>query len=720
MKTQVIVAASLVVGLAFWGSWPSASAPVPLQVAEGADTEMASPSHHESDSAPAGTLDIENVPSIANARVPADALTAQLVLRVRGRSDGAVLPTAIASLDDNYEFTRADANGVITLEVPASEELHLIVSERRSGSESLHLTVSALNVGEVRERLVQLGPSGGLTLHGRVMDEHNSTGLPGASILLRDGSAYFEPEERADPRRGASNVVSDEQGNFAIDARTSARSFLIVQDEGYTPRVIGLVDGFRNASDPLEIHLVKSASLEGSVSDESGQPFGQVHVTLEAGPTALWARGALRPSGTAQELSWRWSTQSDQAGRFQLENLPADAPLLVRLEAPGRSRSPELSPLVLAAGERRNVRWSFGARGRLLGRALDASGRPLEEGELWLRPRPENAHSALLVMDQSPGPVDRTFTDEQGHFRFDNVLPGAYILGPAPTHDSNTPSFERPQTVPDRDAVAAVGVELELEVGQFERWIDLEVHRALYFVGSVEDFDGGVPVATVELRVPGQSASWSVPVAADGSFVFGPALPHEHRLRAMPFPGLPGRGSSEFVSASPAPADSAAPIHLRLREARSLSGRVIGARGAPVAATVYLAPVGAPHRLHVARAAADGRFRVDMITAERVQVLAFDGDQVASTGPVDPRSGEVRLDLIPGGRVQLVSAVTTWACLSTETGVPCGRVRLVAGEPKVLSVPAGGVRARRLMENEPVGNERIGVAQVGEVLRLEF
>lgn len=726
MNAKLIVAASAAVGLALWGLLPrgggeaapapAAGHPAPAPVAGGGETRSGARE------APAEPAAATRPDADAREAVVASGGPGTLEVVVRGAGDGALRPLAFLRLagDGPDEIRTVDAGGFASWPVPSGVELEVLVSELRTGAPRVTRIVPPLAPGEVRALRVELPPLGEHRLVGRVLEEATGAPIAGASVVLRDRSGLYDEGTRPDPRVGVGVARSDAAGRFELEASHPAASNLIVQAAGFTPLVAAFAAGHADDANPFEVRLLRAAGLEGVVTGANGAPQANVRVEATAGNASLGADGARRPAGFADPPVWRWEARTDAGGRFALAGLPARAELSVRLDAGGRTRVPELAPLVLEPGERRAVSWSLGARGRIAGEARDAAGRPYADGELWLRPRPRRGHVAVLVMSESPAPVDRARTDLAGRFAFEAVLPGAYILGPAAPREPDVPLFERPPASVDPEAVAPVGVPVDVDPASPEVYVELEVHRALYVVGRVEDVDGGTTAAFLEARVPGLDAARMVPLGEDGGFVLGPTVPGEHLLRAMPFPGLPGRAPSETVAATPAPAPGGDPVVLRLRAGRSLAGVVRGRSGAPAAATVHVAPAGEPHRVTVTRAGADGRFQADMLLADEVLVFAFSGSEVAVAGPLFPGPPELRLDLAPGGRVELTGDRAGWAVLATGAGAPCGRVRLEPGRTATLTAPAGPVVARWIEDGALHGEPAGGTVAVGGLLRLQL
>ncbi len=433
-------------------------------------------------------------------------------------------------------------------------------------------------------------------------------GHPLAGALVR-----VEPNERGTEVGAAATAVSDASGHFSVGGIAAGRS-----------RITAVADGRITAS-PVEIVTEAGQTLAGVVvpADRAGRLTGRVVLDGKplAGARLRVTVGSMLQSEEAQAVS-------QQDGRFTIERVRRGA-LAVHVED-----HEVVSPrgFQLAEEGDTDVTIEVRALGAIRGRVL-RRGAPVAGAEVSC----------------APGRM----TGADGRYDCRGLDPGAHRLIAIDTRTWG------PQ---------AGGLVVELARGE-SRAIDLELAFSASVCGDVVDQDGA-PVAGVEVSVvlaaPADEGHGQT--GADGRFCARRLL-GGGSYRAAVF--LPGGRVHPFAAATAFPevavpgADSQVTgVHLVVeRHARAIAGRVVDARGAPVAdarVAAWLDRAGGPPPLFLPFVAVptattdeDGGFRIDGLPGAGYALLARgrDGGEAMVRGVAAGARG-VRITLDASGAIE--------------------------------------------------------------------
>ena len=303
-------------------------------------------------------------------------------------------------------------------------------------------------------------------LAGRVVDDE---GTPVAEFQLEARSLTATSVRE---RQGFQSA----EGMFVFERAGPGAWSLTVAAEGHvmaTPLEINLP-----RTEPLEIPVARTATVEGVVVDPSGAPLAETTVFLEA----RQARGNPWARDTGPQAT------TDAAGRFQLDGLTPGSLELVA-EHEGWASSEPLS-LDLAPGEVRDGQQLVLRRGgRIEGKVVTPEGDPIA--------------SKRVVYGSNAmgfGSKDETLTDAEGRFAFERVTPGEWAVSAAP---SMAEMGERMRGRRDPSAFVEVMGELVTEsvtVVDEETvvvYLGGEPKRPVRVYGIVER--GGVPLAGAQV-----------------------------------------------------------------------------------------------------------------------------------------------------------------------------------------------------------------------------
>lgn len=354
---------------------------------------------------------------------------------------------------------------------------------------------------------------------------------------------------------GARQVVTDDQGRFAIDALPAGRFTLTADKAGFLTTYVGSRRPGRPPSTPvvltdgqsitdLVIHVIPGAAIEGTLRDELGRP-------IAAGQVSAWTRQVVGGEPQLVAAAGRASrVLTDDRGRFRLWGLlpgsyiveatgssgaPAGAEILIDdgtairtvtrgvVYAPGVSRAEDAVPVTLAPGEERSgidIVSALSASSKLTLTITSDAGQPVSNVSIGI------ASLSSRRVTFSPGFIR---PDANGRFTMPGLSPGSYLF-----FGRSTP------TGPDD---APLWLRAEVEVGNADVDAALVMKRGQKVGGKLLADDAPPAWATLTLSLTplaaiagtGINVSETHP-AADGTFEFASVAPGRYALKV----GLPG------------------------------------------------------------------------------------------------------------------------------------------------------------------------------------
>ena len=502
-----------------------------------------------------------NDPIETSAKIPADGVTdPQTVLVVRAISSdtGEPVPDIRVAVFNKAEANEGltafksaitDGDGNALLQVPPDADL--LVSWRRPEDflGRMHIDVSALDEGEERVATVEL-PTEGSHFHGRVVDRENVTPIVGAQIHVDPGVVVIAGTDL----EAGDNLLSTKptaartglSGEFALPFDSWNYSYALITATGYAPATFRLDQGFDSRASARVIEMDRESLLRGVVIGPTEELL--VHLITEG---YNLDHGASIGSG--EELTWKVLVNAN--GTFELGGLPARAPLRASIHGPDGALLKLPVPLLLAAGETREVRWEVGVGTSIHGVVIDESGGPVDGLSIWLAPATEGPHRFLYRFESHIA----TRTDASGLFTFENVAAGNWRIGPEP---SDTRDREL-----NGDSIAPDPIEVSISASAREQHVRLPIHRNLFIRGRVLA-DNGRPRADRWVTATQKGRSLNAVSAEDGSFVIGPLTPGAYTLAVM--------GAEEDAPSKPILVEAGAEnAVIRLPAGASVSGTIV-------------------------------------------------------------------------------------------------------------------------------------------------
>lgn len=579
---------------------------------------------------------------------------AQLVVRVLARGTGAPLARArvgLASTEPNAvlrdverstgtigEYPVSDADGRATFDVDSGRAYELTVRGAESVGKNARQAIDALAPGETRSLDVELDVDPDLVFHARVIDRDTRAPVANARVVA----------ETPDARQ---TWTTDADGRFRAELRSWRTLGLRVTAAGRAERWVGPSAGHETAESALEIELERGATLRVEVLAVDRVPIAAAQVRVEAWIDEL-ASGSRTSQRSLDALSWSADTGPD--GIAVLDGLPPNARLRGSMHRGGRRIRSEADPIELAPGETRDVTWVLGAGGDVRGIVREADGTPVAGHEIWLQRATTDRATYFRPFDESQARRGAK-TDADGAFRFADVAPGGWWVGPA--HPGIV-------GVDATKAAAPIGAYVDMTGASVD--LDVRLARGHVIRGRIVGSDGKTPVrGGVFARHASEPMFLDPPAVQSSDFVVGPLVPGRWVLQAHA-----GGGTSAEVEANAGDVD----VVLALRKLGRVDVRVVDPSGAAVANLA----------VQVANDTSARSGRTDAQGA--CTFVGIESGPIAASVVTDDGRWAQRADLALDGAAPLAVE------LALEPGVRA-RVRCVSAPPNTRFVVLRGDRA---------------------------
>lgn len=439
-----------------------------------------------------------------------------VVLTVAGRK-------AAFRLDRAASRALSDAEGRFLLRGLAPAPSYDLAA-RRTGYRAVQATVAA--GGEVRLVLERARSA-----HGVVVDARKRP-LAGVEVTVRPSPAGSGPD-------GAATVLTDGRGRFEVLALPAGRVDLEARRQGFAPT---FVPGVAVAPGPGPANLgtltlLSGVRIEGRVADTAGRPL--------AGAGAWLTEEGRAQAGTLRQREP--DVKTDEAGRFALADLPPGRRVNVLVAREGYVPSwvagveaPTARPLAVV----------LEPASRLRGRVEDASGEPVPEANVRLRPAPPPPGTVGLVPRRSENTAD-VQAGGDGTFLFAEVAPGAVTLEASA-----------------EGLVPSDPVEVRVPPGGEVQDVVLVLGRGADVGGWITA--GGEPVGGARVRIDLVQAESD----AEGRYRLA-GVPPGSKTLVLSHPAYKGRTQQVDVQ----PGENR--VDLMLERGATVSGRVVDESGAP-------------------------------------------------------------------------------------------------------------------------------------------
>ncbi len=320
-------------------------------------------------------------------------------------------------------------------------------------------------------------------------------------------------------------VRTDVDGRFELAAKFKGGT-LITSAPGFGPVLFDRAWLGTTRDAELVIPIAPAAQFTARVIGHTGTPPVDFELHLRA-----FADNAMRPTGMLErsEVTSKagFTRRMAEHGSATIETVPAMVPFVVELWSNSRLMWREPGTVVFEPGQLIEKEWRLGSGCRVSGKVIDQDSAGIAGQTIWLKGGGVASlgdDCRLFVPEDEERVSASTTTGHDGSFVIDDVQPGGWWLGVAPTRKR----LEAPR--PDEvTSVAEV-----LVVSPEQRAIDLtvHVHRGLFIRGTMVDPTGAPVAGHVSV---GTNTKLSAPAFDDGVFSLGPLAPGEYEVIGAPW-----------------------------------------------------------------------------------------------------------------------------------------------------------------------------------------
>jgi hypothetical protein len=545
------------------------------------------------------------------------------------------------------------------------------------------VVVPPIAAGERRDVVLEIPAALDRRFWIRALAAEDRAPIQGALVRLRAGGPLVSSIPDAPKKPVISETRSRPDGLAEVVAPSWRGSLVEVSAPGYGIVLSPVVEGHDVATMAVDLLLERAASLEARILDRDGLAARGVTLRLRAPSARL-----TRPEGAViVGNDPTWKIEPDADGRCLVPDLPASIPIAVEIRRGDEVVLEDPEPLVFVAGEVREKTWRLGAGIRIVGRAVEATGRGVPGIEIWIvAANPGgSAETTRYFRSAEAGQVRaRATSDAAGAFRFEDVERGDYWIGPGAslTDGEATPAARA-------RLLSLVGTEPEVEV-------EVVVEPGRTLTGHVFD-PTGLPANACRIRAeslegPGEFATSST---GDGSFSLGSLGSGEFLVRAL---GYDGSADSEPLRARAGDRG----LVLRLARGGALRGRVVDlSTGEGVTARIMASgPALEPRRVGT-ESRGDAYFELTGLRAGTYDLVAIADDgrlgilrgiELASGAEVDSLS----IAISPAAKLRVSCSADTSAgrLIVRSAGLVVGIAAIGKGLETTLTVPAGPLHVR--------------------------
>ncbi len=383
----------------------------------------------------------------ATLTLPALSVLGGRVVDTNGQGvNGAVVWVA----DEPILQARTGSDGRFELHGPTLESLTLCAAAPWHVEAAVVVDATREDRGDGLVLVVDAAPppaeSGGGTIRGQVVDSELH-GVPGASVFVIEKGADVGLRLLAGRvALATASAETDEAGFFEIDAVAAPGAYeLVVRAAGLASRLIEVPELFDapDAVDAGTIVLDPGRRLLVEVVDRWGEPIEGAHGSVAARLEGGRAHRTVQLRGV--------SATSDASGVLELDGLPSQVELELRVERPGFR--PVSRSLASAAPEQR-IRVRLSRALTVSGAVWNPEGLPVEGARVLVLDGSQA--SATEGSDRPIGPIPTVLSDAAGRFELDDLdcsplevrvaAPGYYIgkqrIDPIDCDDTATLGFE--------------------------------------------------------------------------------------------------------------------------------------------------------------------------------------------------------------------------------------------------------------------------------------
>jgi hypothetical protein len=603
------------------------------------------------------------------------------------------------------------AEGLVEFELPPATEFQLRAhGEDGKSGRANDIDVPGLRAGERRELVIELGTGNDQHYFGRLLAREDRGPIAGGRVEVSSVESSYSVDSGGELAHDSkctplSASVTDADGRFELHVPSWQALDVRVRAQGFSEAILATSGEHDTPEKAKEILLARCATLRARILDSRGGPLADAAVRLWTQSYNLGVSDhgeVYLPSVGTRE----WRKEADALGVCAFEGLPADVPFHVAILRAAKVARKDLPDIALNAGEVREVEWTIGSGCRIEGRVTDQQGEVVKGHAIWMERASFDAPRVFERIHVDQVIVAET-TDAEGRFRFQDVGPGKWWIGPAATLHY--------WDAPDDHVIAPFAQVLDVQEGTAQQQVDLRVHRGLYIRGKVLKSSGEI-APKVFLSGHANTSGWPLAAEAreDGSFALGPLVPGRYAIVA-------DGAFSDDADSAPVEAEAGqSDVVVQLRAGGSISGVVNDLAGKGCRAQITFAlrkeTSGGWSAVHSDE---DGSFKLRGLSPGTYDIaVRGPGDGIAIQRGVEVQAGidtgDHVLKLAPGARLHvryagkdgylnysvmsagvIVSGDGIKAGGTSETSVPTGPIVVeaewppAAKESRELDIPAG-------------------------------
>ena len=461
----------------------------------------------------------------------------EVVVTVVTEANAPVSGATVQLRSSDLQTEVSDGDGVARFEGVASGSLAVVAFAPGYGPTRQLVQLPDAENARVTSRVV-LNP--GAAISGRVID---SKGQPvaNAKVLPIDAATLYSLMSRH-----LDAEVTDKKGEFTIDAVAAGTYRLNVKHDDHAPKSSDpiTIDG-STPTTGIEIVLEAGGTIKGRVVTSDQQPVAWASVRV--------GQDVVNQLGGGVEQR---QVTTDEQGKFTMKGLPRKKLAAVAM---GEVASSEVTPVDLSgAADAVDLLLVMSIEGTISGTVVDSAGEPIAEAQVTAIP---DFIGGAPMKDFALRGMSAQTTDGGGHFAFRGLPPGTYRLRAARSSVSRS-SFMQPGT--------------QAATGDTDVTLVLKKNGAIKGRLAYKNGGGAVEIFTVAVAFPpgvpvnNESGEFEVASIPPGKYDVtfrGPEFA-EHTVRDVEV-----RENATHDMGT-----------LDVKRGRYVTGRVLDASGAPVAA----------------------------------------------------------------------------------------------------------------------------------------
>jgi 5-hydroxyisourate hydrolase-like protein (transthyretin family) len=353
--------------------------------------------------------------------------------------------------------------------------------------------------------------------------------------------------------------TTDEQGQVRFDATPRE------QWPGYLGRFNAWKSGYALAGGNFDragskVVLTPGAAVEGTVVDANQKPLPGVWMKFSVARNSARQRILLYGAGPDSVLMTQFKVQTDEAGHFRMEGLPADHEITLSVRD---ARYISASASGRAGGEA--IRFTLRPGALIQGVLLDGAGAPLAKSRVFVIGADEFAD------DQQA----ETVTDAEGRYSLTSLASGSYTV--------NFPLAEETKWI-------AQPVKVDVIEGKTTEAPPVRAQRGVIVGGTIRDAvsKAAIKGASVHLRIDQPlPIGKHVETDADGRWQ-ARVLPGKVEVSISQLPPQFIADQGRLKRTVEAPAEGVGGIDFEVKPSPKIAGRIVDEQGKSVRATLAI------------------------------------------------------------------------------------------------------------------------------------